>query len=178
MRIVIVTLALLAAACELSPPSGEPASLALSPPADLLLLATSREELDTPATAFKLFALRDLWFRVRVPSLSSKGASVVELSFTSPQGEVFYQDHFSFARVAASNLGERSTARIGDPTLPRHDPPVTVHAATSKRGRFHLEHFVPIGGSVFQRYPLKGSWTLQAKVDNNPQPLTTTFQFN
>ncbi len=129
-------------------------------------LASSEKALDSGrvTTEFNLFALRDLWVRVKVPKIGP--ASLLNLTFTTPRGEVFYETNRFF-----SHRPQVTTMR-----LPGQDHPVTVFPAKRLARGFGLDLPIPIAGSVFQRYPHFGAWVVQAKLSGPNETLSTKLE--
>ena len=128
-----------------------------------LLLADSEEALRAGATTthFNFAYVRDLWFRAKVPSLQH--VAMLNVKFVSPQQTVFYEDNFPFS----------PDERMTEMSMPQASHPLTVLHAHPVSGGLALDHMVPIAGSVFQRYPMPGTWLVQVRVDGYPNLLTS-----
>jgi hypothetical protein len=164
-RLAAVAVLLLAAGCvdrSSAPPGVTPPPQPLQP---AITLGNSEQTVALPGgmTDFNFARTRDLWVRVQVPTLPAAPAQL-RLHFTSARGEPFFESVFVFST---------------DPTV--HSAPVpgmmgdtTVMTATQVTGGWQLECAVPIGGTLFQRNPSTGQWTLDATLDGN-SPLSTHF---
>jgi hypothetical protein len=127
-------------------------------------LANSEQGLESGqiVTEFDVFGTRDLWVRVRVPKIDSP--TLLNLTFTTPRGDVYYETNSYFSRLP------RVTTRR--PTGADH--PVTVFQARRLPGGYGLDLSIPITGSVFQRYPIPGIWTVRARLSGSNETLSTT----
>jgi hypothetical protein len=167
MRHTIALLALFAAGCtDGSPAPGNPPPP--QPVAPALLLSSSRPGFEAGLTSrqFRFVELRDLWVRAQLPSIPQ--VAVEHLSFVNPAGEMFYEELVPFSldptvkTVALAQMGMNSP----------HD--TQVFAAQTIPGGVALDHPVAIGGTIFERYPARGSWQLEARIDG-AGTLTTSF---
>lgn len=132
------------------------------PPPDLsqtfvagIQLASDERLLDRGiyATRFNFAYLKDLWVRVGISQMPQM--SIVKLTFTNPKGEVFYETSSPFSW----------DPEMKGMNMPGMDHPITVVRAKAVTGGYLLDRAVPIGGSVFMKYPAEGTWVIMAKVD-------------
>ncbi len=146
-------------------PVAAPASSA-GPFAEGIELAGSAEGLgrDEIASSFNFLHLRDLWVRVNVSRMPKTAA--LNLVFVSPRGETFYETNLFFSR----------DAKVRSVNPPGADHPATVLQAKRFPGGFALDQPIPIVGSVFLRYPMPGTWVVQARISGMAESLTTTMQ--
>jgi len=127
-------------------------------------LASSEQGLESGQTVkeFDLFGTRDLWIRVKVPKIDSP--TLLNLTFTTPRGDIYYETNSYFSRLPRVTTGRPSGA----------DHPVTVFQARHLPGGYGLDQSIPITGSVFQRYPIPGIWTVRARLSGSQETLSTT----
>lgn len=121
--------------------------------------------LDFPAMVLNFSELRDLYVRVVVPTMPSKGATLLHLTFINPVGEEFYADTSPFSIDGSMALM----------SIPGVDHPTSVARATPVRGGYALVKEVPIGGSLFQRFPSDGHWIVRATVDGAAGMISSSF---
>jgi hypothetical protein len=161
----VVVGALLAVGC-----SGQHAKTPPPPfQSEILLTADARENFDLGITAssFRLHDVRDLWVRVKVPSMPK--VATLSLTFVNPLGELFYEDNTLFTTDASVQMSDDIIMHHPVPTLP----------ATPLKGGFALDRIVPIAGSIFHRVPIRdGAWGVTASVEGVPGKLTTTVLFS
>jgi hypothetical protein len=126
-------------------------------------LAQAEEGLDAGQSlaSFDLFQTRDLWIRVTVPKLDQ--VSSLNLTFTGPRGDVFYETNRFFTRAAQSSIERGSDGKH----------PLTYFQAKHVPGGFGLDQPIPIAGNVFQRYPTPGVWTIKARLSGSDEVLST-----
>src|SRR5262249_39622331 len=118
------------------------------------------------STRFQLAALRDLFVRVQVANAPSM--TVLDLEFTNPVGEKFYETRSLFSL-------DPSIVNIDDPET----GPSRAFPMKSISGGVALDRSIPIGGTIFTRVPIPdGYWSLQASVAGVPGGLTTTFEMS
>jgi hypothetical protein len=132
-------------------------------PLDASTVATVREairfalsETDLRAARYtsapSFYQLRQLWVRVEEPAIGRLAS--LRLVFTNPNGEPLYEDRTFYSTeptMTATTMGQMATQ--------------AVLAARPFGGGVALEHSVPIGGSVFERFPSPGMWTVTALLD-------------
>jgi hypothetical protein len=133
-----------------------------------LLLSGSRPGFAAGLTSkqFRFRDLRDLWVRVQLPSIPQ--VAVEHLSFVNPAGEKFYEELVPFSLDPTVKTIPLVQMGMNSP----HD--TQVFAAQPIPGGVALDHPVPIGGTIFERYPGVGSWQLEARIDS-AGTLTTAF---
>ncbi len=129
-------------------------------------LAVSAEGLgqDASASPFNFLHLRDLWVRVNVSKMPKTAA--LNLVFVSPRGETFYESTLYFSR----DTKVKSVTPLGA------DHPAVVLQARRLPGGFALDQPIPIVGSVFLRYPMPGTWMVQARISGMAETLTTRME--
>jgi hypothetical protein len=110
---------------------------------------------------FNFAFVRDLWVRVTVPRVLR--VSVLELSFRAPDGQIFYQDRFPFT----------IDDRVRMAMVPGAASPTPAHPAHPIPGGYALDRPVAIAGSVFEKYPQRGLWRIEATVEGYPGTITT-----
>jgi hypothetical protein len=116
---------------------------------------------------FRISGLRSLWVRVQVADLPS--LAMLEVVFTNPIGERFFEDRSLFSL---------------DPTLHKIDdlmlgPATHVFQTQTIPGGYALDREFPIAGTIFTRVPsVDGDWKVQATVTGVPGTLTTSLQLN
>lgn len=103
--------------------------------------------------SFNFSHLRDLWVRVTVPALPR--TAKLQLKFINPRGEVFFEDSAYYSPDGAAGGMNMQGAPQG----------MTVRPAGKVGTSFTLDRVIPIGGSVFQRFPEAGSWVVEAQLD-------------
>ena len=136
------------------------------PFAEGIELAVSAEGLgqDASASPFNFLHIRDLWVRVNVSKLPKTAA--LHLVFVSPRGETFYETNLYFSK----DTRVKSVAPQGG------DQPAAVLQASRVPGGFALDQPIPIAGSVFLRYPMPGTWMVQARISGVAETFSTTLE--
>jgi hypothetical protein len=130
-------------------------------PAEGISFGLSQSDLDgNTISQMNLSRTRDLWVRVRVAGMAR--VAQVKLEFVKPTGDVFY---------------EELTPYSPDPTMntmpmPGIDHPVQVFGAKQFPGGYALDRAIPIGGTVFERYPTPGTWTVRATIEGQAKPFS------
>jgi hypothetical protein len=116
---------------------------------------------------FRISGLRSLFVRVQVADVPS--LAMLEVVFTNPIGERFFEDRSLFSL---------------DPTLLTIDdvmlgPGTRVFHTQTIPGGYALDREFPIAGTIFTRVPsVDGDWKVQATVTGVPGMLTTSLQLN
>lgn len=113
-------------------------------------------------TAVNLLAQRELWIVVDVVAIQEP--SSLRVVFSNPRGEPLYENRTFHSLNPQGKTVPMPGGLAAALVLPAHRRAALVQ----------LEQSVPIGGSVFERYPAQGAWTVQAFVDQRP-PLTATL---
>jgi hypothetical protein len=133
--------------------------------ADGIVMAISQQGLEqaAPFPSFDLMRLRDLWVRLQVQRMPKTAR--LDLVFTSPRGEAFYQTSLFFSR----------DPKLTSMSIAGSDHAVTVFPARKVAGGYALDQVVPIAGSVFTRYPIPGTWVVQATVSGLSDTFTATM---
>ena len=173
MRNLAMVATLMLAACETQPPAGPPQANMPQPPGisgpatvpkpqaaptGNLLFAETGAGLNNNVTStqFNFVTLRDLWVRTVISGMPPSTPVVLHLVFSNPLGEAFYHDNVPFG----------ATPGMTPMQMPGAMYPSDVRTATVlQTGGYALDRAVPIAGSVFQRFPSDGDWTVQATVD-------------
>jgi hypothetical protein len=112
-------------------------------------------------SAANFFQLRELWVRVEEPGMAR--LTSLRLVFLNPRGEPLYENRTFFS--TDPNMGAAPMGQMA---------PQAVLPALPLGSGVALEHAVPIGGSVFERFPAPGTWTVSAQLDGRP-PFTATL---
>jgi hypothetical protein len=124
-------------------------------------------ESGTLGDAFDFYLLRDLWVRVTLPGMPRVGA--LTLIFLNPRGNVFHVDGPRFSLEPMMKEIE----------VPGVEHKLPVFAAKLVPGGYALDYPVAIGGTSFQRFPLReGIWEVRAMMEGVPGVLTTTLKVN
>src|SRR5262249_13920532 len=104
---------------------------------------------------FELMQMRNLWVRVKVPKLDRSVR--LNLTLTSPRGDVFYEVNRTFGRVPRDTMSP----------APGGKSSITTFQARRIAGGWGLDLPVPIAGNVFQRYPTPGVWRVAARLSGS-----------
>jgi hypothetical protein len=112
------------------------------------------------STSFDFLQIRDLWVRVKVAGMEK--IVTLQLNFISPTGSTFY------------SMSQLYTPDPSVTTGIMNNVPSSALLAKAMTGGYALDYPVPISGTVFQRYPTPGAWTVKASVDGTT--LTTPLQ--
>lgn len=114
-------------------------------------------------SSFNFATLRTLFVRVIVSAVPD--TTIMHLTFTNPRGEIFYQDNAPF-----------STAGAGSTSMPgMQSPSMVTPIVKLPNQKLALDRGIPIAGSIFQRYPSDGDWSVQAAIDGASGPFTATL---
>jgi hypothetical protein len=119
------------------------------------------------STKFDFFQVRDVYVRVKLQSMST--LITLKLEFLDPAGFAFYETNQLYTTDPSMTMGTMMKPGV---------PPSPTMPAKPIAGGYALDYPVPIAGSVFQRFPKPGAWTVRASVDMLPvytTPLEVSF---
>jgi len=106
------------------------------------------------ASTFQLYRMRNLWIRLETET-ELDTVEVESLVFISPNGSRFYETSRLYSRDADLTI-------VDGPNM--HHPRDSYPAIELESGNVALDLFIPIRGTVFQRYPQLGEWTVEATI--------------
>lgn len=104
---------------------------------------------------FNFSELRELWVRINVSGMS--GTSVVRLTVTTPTGSVFYETTVPYSTEAG----------VKSMNVPKSPHPIDVYTARVVNGGHSLIYVVPVVGTALARYPIPGTWHIEATVEGH-----------
>jgi hypothetical protein len=121
---------------------------------DGIELSSSELELEHGLTSdrFNFALMRELWVRINVNGLGR--TSVVRLTLTTPTGSTFYE----------SNVAYSTDPRLTSMDVPNGPNPVSVFPAKRVGNGYSLIYVVPVVGTALSRYPIPGTWRVQAEI--------------
>jgi hypothetical protein len=104
---------------------------------------------------FDFSHLRELYVKVNVADMG--GTAPVHLAVITPTGSTFYET----TQFYSTDPGMRQMR------VPRSPHPIDVYTALKVNGGHSLIYTVPIVGTAVARYPLPGTWRIEATVEGH-----------
>jgi hypothetical protein len=121
---------------------------------DGIALSTSELELERGLSSdrFNFAHVRELWVRINVNGLGR--TAVVRLTLTTPTGSTFYE----------SNVAYSTDPRLTSMNAPNAPNPISMFPAKRVGNGYSLIYVVPVVGTALSRYPIPGTWRVQAEI--------------